>query len=170
MGQINRIPIGYLDMLGSQTGGKNPFDAADVVNPVIAMQPFYHAQGMSIESAPAFVVNALLDFAQLEVPQNEVWFVYNVSCQAAFTTAAGAVELVYSLFSTPAGVPNNSMVIGDTGLLNATLAVAVIGNAIQFPTPLPLVAGSRLRATVGDFTGTAVTTITFAALVAKFSA
>jgi hypothetical protein len=167
MGQINRIPLGYLGMLGTKTGGKNPFVSAEQVNPVVEMTPFYHAQGLSIETGSLTFVN-VLEFVDLTVPSDEAWFVYAVSVQSGFTLVGDRLGVIFSLFSTPAGPPNNSMVIGQSGLLELVGAIGTVGEAVQFPNPLPIVGGSKLRCTVTD--SNVGKTLLFSALVAKFKA
>lgn len=78
MGQINRIPQGYLDLVGTETGGKNPSLAPESVSPILRMNELYSAQTLS---AVNWATNstAVGDSNSITVPSDEIWVCYSAS-------------------------------------------------------------------------------------------
>ena len=104
---INTLPRGLLDFLGIQSMGANPRNLAQLVQPIIDMMPFYLAQeeeyfrlvrattipvGSAIgtlwqwsSTAPVDIINGA---AGLIVPNNEIWYVSEMTACVALSNAA----------------------------------------------------------------------------------
>ena len=168
MGQINKIPLGYLNMLGSQTGGKNPFFAAEQVNPTVEMSPFYHAQAMSV-STDVLVGVAVGDQVIRTVPDNEAWMLYGWGFSYIALSAGNKQYFRLDLSRLPRS---------STTTLNHFLAILrhenvlavgdLTGSSIYFDNPIPLTAGSQLVTTLASRNGNITHTISY--LYAKFTA
>jgi len=72
MNQTNRIPGGFLDLLGAETGGKTPPYYDNKVSPQVGMDELYRAQTLS-----QYVANvthgASFQEVRFLVPNNEYW-------------------------------------------------------------------------------------------------
>lgn len=151
MGQINRIPLGYLDMLQSQTGGKNPFDASESVVPVVEMSPFYQMQhfGGSVHvgnSAPVNTVN------QLIVPQGVVWFLHGSSY---FWTAIAPLDSA-SFRMVLRNLPQSGSALIPIHMFQTQVAIAIgdrASDSILFPNLIPLQGGTQINWHVESNTG-----------------
>lgn len=169
MGQINKIPLGYLDMLRSQTGGKNPFFASETVNPVVDMTPFYHALEMD-GSSVTLAYTGVGDSVDITVPSDEAWFVYTWGFSAQASANTDRVHWLVNVLRLPGG----SAVIGP--LIASTIQsssapdnqTGFMVGSVQFPVPIPLTAGAIIRSTVAGQTGSSTATISV--LAAKFKA
>jgi hypothetical protein len=166
VGQINKIPLGYLNMLGSQTGGKNPFVANDQVSPNVEMAPFYHAHGMRAAS-DVLAATAVGDSVIRTVPDNEAWFLYSYGWLSTITSLADRLKLILQVSRLPQG--------GTAACIYTTVENQTpqsqptsMGEAFMFPVPIPLLPGSRLTTTVTHIVNNQTMTISY--LVAKFTA
>ena len=90
MGEVNRIPRGFLDLIGAQTQGKNPPVFSDGLSPIIDMTPLYLAQTLGAHKLNfAHTVNAAQ--ASVTVPSDEVWLLLSLGTQA-FASTVGEFE------------------------------------------------------------------------------
>jgi len=109
MSGINRIPVGYLDLVGTQTGGKTPSQANEIVAPVVEMLGFY---GQQAAAALAITMNHAAVPSQFttEVPSDECWHL--LSCAVRENQPAGTERSIWCV-----GVNNlpRSSVSSDTG-------------------------------------------------------
>lgn len=151
MGQINKIPLGFLNMLGSQTGGKNPFNVNEVVAPTVEMIPFYHAQAMQIMSTN-FTPAGNLDSQTIVVPNDESWFVYVINNSELTTLGNDSIRWQIGITAPKSG-NTNIPIHTDPVSLGGGAAVTQIASAVRFNPPLPLVAGTIIRQTVVDLVG-----------------
>jgi len=137
---INRIPLGFLGMLGSQTQGKNPFEASEVVAPTIEMTPFYHAQ--AIRTAFVQLNNAAVNnAAQITVPANKAWMLYsaNVRAVAAANNDFIDVHLETNKLN-GGGIAYLKKFVKTTGLTAADRMIATT----DFTNLFPVLAGTEL--------------------------
>jgi len=142
MGQINKIPLGYLNMLGAQTGGKNPFNASEILAPTQEMTPFYHAQNMRTIQASGVAVQG--GSRTVTVPADEVWFIYHI--QNFWTTAIAADEIRFqNAISFPNSPSTGHTIHATDDPLSATAAAAsMVGDGVLFPQPLPVTQGTTI--------------------------
>ena len=166
MGAINKIPLGLLNMLGSQTGGKNPFDLAEIVRPTVDLTSFYHAQALKT-SAVSLVYTAVGDNVQMEVPAGEAWFVYTIGVSVTSVTGADRAAFGVYLRDLPkSGVA--ATLIFNTRELNDVVAGDILSDSVRFPVPLPLTAGMELSLLTHSLTNSR--TVFMTALYATFQA
>lgn len=166
MSQINRIPLGYLNMLQAQTGGKTPFETFDQVMPAIGMDEFYLAQGLSIES-DNFTAIANNQLFSIAVPAGEVWLVRHISVQQTAILAADQAQWQVGLRQLPKSAIS-AIVLETSPILNATTALELLQFGVPIQQPFFLQAGSEIFVVVQNVVNFRNTFIL--ALVAKFSA
>jgi len=80
MGQVNRIPSGFLDLLGVESLGRNPPLFSDAISPIADLTEFYAGQTLSIHTED-FVTSAAQQQVVVRVPSEETWFLRGVSVQ-----------------------------------------------------------------------------------------
>ena len=168
MGQINKIPLGYLNMLGSQTGGKNPFFAAEQVNPTVEMAPFYHGSAMAV-STDVLVSTAPGDEVTRFVPANEAWFLYSIGASGSVLGSSAVRDLQVNLQHLPRS--SSPTLPGQIATLTSSTASAagdVIAASQLFPVPIPLIAGTSIQTIINRRSG--ATTMTISYVYAKFTA
>lgn len=86
MGSVNRIPRGFLDLIGAQTQGKNPPIFSDGLSPIIDMTPLYLAETLGAHKLNfAHTTNG--EQASVVIPTGEVWLLLSIGTQALATTA-----------------------------------------------------------------------------------
>lgn len=76
--QTNRIPGGFLDLIGAETGGKNPPIYDDSVQPTVDLFELYAAQTLSAFNTTIAHENSG-EVVTTTVPDGEVWIVRAVS-------------------------------------------------------------------------------------------
>ena len=169
MSRINRIPLGYLDLVGTETGGKTPSDASEEVSPVVEMEEFYSAITLSSEQF-SFNNNVVGDFGQSDVPDGEIWKVYSIGVNELRATALDMSDIaVFFGRLTRSDSAGNFALMFDTGKLINDFATGRASASILLPRPVHLASGSRVLAQVQDRTGTAPLRVTdISLLVAKF--
>jgi hypothetical protein len=141
MSGINRNPLGLLDFLQTQSGGRNPDFLQESVRPTIDIEQFYWSDRMFGAREPISMASGQLEF--IEVPEGEVWkiltmgFTVNVVATARFK----ATFLIERL--EPLGL--NGLVVGSVEAVNDTAGTTGdIGAAIQLPVPFIVRSGQRL--------------------------
>lgn len=149
MAQINRIPRGYLDFIGAQTGGKNPPDASDSVAPVIDMTPFYQAQTMAMVNdtlSHTVVGSSLL----VRVPENQTWLLWSASVRSTYP-ANSFDQFEFIIQELPRGdvidIASFPSVFNTRLMGNLAVAGQRDIDSTSFPVPYPMAAGTLIRAT-----------------------
>lgn len=91
MGQVNRIPNGFLDLLGVQSLGRNPPLFSDAISPTVDLTEFYSGQTLSSHTED-LSHTAEDDQAVVFVPEGETWLLRSVSFQSAILGATAQYE------------------------------------------------------------------------------
>ena len=86
MGSVNRIPRGFLDLVGAQTQGKNPPLFSDGLSPTVDMTPLYLAQTLGTHKE-IFSHTIAGEQRATVVPSDEVWWLLSLSTSAFASTA-----------------------------------------------------------------------------------
>ena len=92
MGQVNRIPNGFLDLLGVESLGRNPPAFADAIQPMVNLTEFYAAQTLSSHEED-FNHTAAGDQVIVRVPSEETWFLRSVSVRADGLASTSEIEV-----------------------------------------------------------------------------
>ena len=90
MGDVNRIPRGFLDLVGAQTQGKNPPVFSDGLSPIVDMTPLYLAQTLGTHKEIFAHTVAGQQIATV-VPSDEIWLLLSLGT-SAFASTAGEFE------------------------------------------------------------------------------
>lgn len=152
MGQINRIPNGFLDLLGTETGGKNPSQAPEVVAPVLTMNELYSSQTLESKN---FGINSLAAGNNnfIIVPDSETWILYAVACNTIAPLVGDADQVGVYLDRLPrSAAPGNIAQIAQLNLLSIGVA-STPADAATFPTPLVIGHGVRVVANIQQRAG-----------------
>lgn len=150
MGQVNRIPNGFLDLLGVLSLGKNPPAFADQIAPVVDLVDFYSAQTLSGHN---HVLNhaAVGDNVEVFVPEGETWFLKGVSIQALFTATTFQEQWRFGFQNPPRSSTGGGTFepnIWVSRLLTVSLTNREVGDAFYLDNPLPLISGTVLKAKI----------------------
>ena len=107
-GGINRIPDGLQSLLGVKALGRNPQAIEDLVRPVIDLTGFYLAnKTLEVASAQEIAAAAAdTEFATVEVPSGEVWFLVSVACRWGPTGAGPLGTDVVPVLRLPSSPPS----------------------------------------------------------------
>ena len=147
MAGINRLPLGYLDLVGTETGGKNPSQADENVSPVILMNELYGSQTLKPESFATNSTN-VGDNNFTTVPADETWILYSISFDVISPLAGDQDTVGLFIDRLP-----RSAIPGATALLFVGDLLAVSNNdtpaaSLMLPTPIVLHHGVRCIAQV----------------------
>ena len=157
-------------MLGTETGGKNPSQASEVVAPVVDMTRLYDGQALSIEAAggtPAAIGETRI----ISVPQNEAWIIYGVGFNQTVVVVTDGILVSFAI--------DGAFLSGDSGFHFVARSPDMIATGLsvgnssltfshQFPVPFQLAGGGELVMKVEDASNFRFNTVTW--LVAKFDA
>lgn len=149
-GIVNRVPVGLLDLLDMKSRGQTPRELSSQVQAGIDIAPLYYSD---LEEAVAAVdagVAAIGLTTSLAVPQDEIWFVRQMSVST--TTGAGEAISFAPWFFTTLNRPGGGFYSGALGV-PMVLAASSTGAAFS-NNPFWAQAGDRLGFIVNSITGT----------------
>lgn len=96
--KIQKVPRGFLSALGIKSLGKNPDVLPDELRATFRTDEFYNTDFLQIATDVELAVapTAGLVTAEVQVPDDEVWVVYNMGCRASLdgATAPGTIDIV----------------------------------------------------------------------------
>ena len=161
MGQVNRIPNGFLDLLGVESLGRNPPQFLDVITPIVDLTEFYAGQTLSSHEVD-FSHSSPGDQTIVRVPEGETWLLRNCSVVATNLALTSDIEVwQFSLQDTArnstGGATEDSIIAVSPRLV---LFAAGGGRTAAFgfylPSPgLALTSGTILKARIIDRSGAA---------------
>lgn len=149
MSSINRNPLGWLGFLGIKNFGRNPVTASEFLAPTWDLSSLY-LEAASRYSETAFFINAAGVFPVVTVPQNEVWYVLNMSVRSDVVTGATPLLQVACVISPQAGSSNVNVSQHSERITSLT------GRAMA-ATSYPIIAqpGERLGAYCAEYSSAA---------------
>lgn len=152
MGQVNRIPSGFLDLLGVQSLGKNPPSFNDALIPIVDLTELYLAQTLSVHTED-FFHSAVTNQITVRVPEGETWILRSVGLEPTIHTATSMREQwAFSFIDpprapSPAGVTEEGMIF-TTPLLSVATANWEVSASHTLGAPIALLGGVVLKARV----------------------
>lgn len=163
MTDINRIPRGWLNLLGVQTSGKNPNVALETVQPVTEMSQLLYGDRMSSEQTTFTPTTTPQVFTHI-VPSDEIWILFGASMSmngAAPNPSVATWDLNLRRFPNAGGAGGqglwSTIILDNTGLA----AGATAYQSTTFPVPLVLQGGVEFlinhRISVGALHGISMT-------------
>lgn len=151
MGQVNRIPRGFLDLVGAQTQGKNPPLFSDGLSPIVDITPFYLAETVGIDrlNLAHTVVGNVGTFI---IPQDETWSIIAVGSTAVVALATEFEQIQWQTLSTPRQVPVGTVpaVFFTTPLLSVTTINQTLAHGFVLPRQLVLNGGVQIQARIAQ--------------------
>jgi len=170
VGQVNRIPNGFLDLLGVQSLGRNPPLFSDAISPVVDIFELYAAQTLSVHSVD-WLHTVTGDSTVLFVPEGETWMLRGLSIETAIMvggTQQNVSFLAQDFARGKTGAATPEMCIWNTGPLNP-IANARESRGFMLPSPLALTSGTVLIAKVYDRDGLGARTDNVTWLINRFN-
>lgn len=152
MGSLFRTPEGFLDLTGQRVGGRYPTAVSDAVAPTIDLLPLIGSRLIASEVAPS-LTSAVGDSVTIEVPDNEVWLLFQVSWSATPTATNRNMSARIYLTNMPgANDPANQLPLSlELGYAPTGLsAVHTYGRSSHFPNTIALPAGVVITAEITD--------------------
>lgn len=149
MSQISALPLGYLALIGAETGGRFPPASSDALSPIIDTTPLYMQHRMGIASQ-TFNHNAVGLAESIEIPAGETWLIYSLNVSVTFSGANQLERWSVRAQRLPQGDALGP-ISGGFGTLWVTrrMEFTVLGDrasdAILLPQPFAMTGGSRLR-------------------------
>lgn len=164
MAVINRIPPGLLGFLGLKSGGQNPRDIGNVIAPVFDLLRWYLiGEAVEVSSAPvAFQLVAnegstthqitattppniagLVTAGQLEVPNNELWYVDRWSVNWVLNAQAGA-SINVAMITTPPGQSSSARMPATLGGWSTSDAAIARAGHVAMTAPIWLKPGTTM--------------------------
>ena len=161
MGQVNRYPPGFLDLIGAQQQGKTPPDSSEVLVPTVEMLEFYAAYALSgirldaTAGAPATFV--------LSVPDDEAWLLRGVGVRVTLPLATDFEQWSMQLgllprFSSAGLATESSARIWTSRLLQNQAAAQDATDGELFDSPVLLVPGTNVTLSLEQRDATAART------------
>lgn len=152
MGQINRIPRGYLDLVGTETGGKNPGDASEVVNPTIEMRELYASQTLKSIN---FAINSLVvgSSSTISVPPEDSWILYSAGMHVNAPLLADQDNVALFAGQLPRGGPAAGFALLWRAEMLSIGVAQTPTDTILFPVPLIFQGGTKFITTVHQRAG-----------------
>ena len=142
MGGINRAPIGLLDLLLTQAGGRNPDQLIESVRPTLDIEKFYYPDRMNAFNETFSLSQGQLDF--VAVPDDQSWLLLGVGSEVDLVTNTEDAQLSYFIERIP-GQGLNGILIGSSPYWEiATTNTWEAAHFMWLPTPLLLTAQQRV--------------------------
>lgn len=148
--QTNRIPFGFLDIVGAETGGKNPPFYSDELSPSVDVTELYlqHTLAGIRTTGSQAIVGDQINFL---VPEAETWILRACSFR---TAAVAAMTEVWEFSFTR--LPRSDITVGAFPIFwtstRSRTAPPLLGEFLEdsffFPAPVALPSGTNLNATV----------------------
>ena len=146
--QTNRIPHGFLDLVGAEVGGKTPPVYADLVGPYVDMTELYLAETLAAEGV-TFNHGAALATTFVTVPDDEAWLLRALGVNGTLSNTGQLERWRFDLIRLPREDSSN---LGATIWVTDELTVPVnnqgISQALWVPAPVLLLPGVRINATI----------------------
>lgn len=164
MGQINRIPNGFLDLLGTETGGRNPSSSPELVSPTLRMNELYSSQTLSVVNWATNSTN-VGDSNSITIGNDETWILYSASMNTNSPLAGDRDVISMSLDRLPrdaAGAAPPQIFVADLLSLSVDSDPT---DALVFPVPFVLGHGVIVRIDVVDRLGGAANRVVNATLL-----
>lgn len=152
MSQINRVPQGLQDLLGSQNFGDNPSELGSVVAPTLDLERLLFAERRWFSYKLAANVAVDGSFNVHTVPAGELWLVENCAVGVTLAGVGGSWQGVFGVSATQLTNVDTagalSVPVAGLGQLNANAgAIIGTGQAVfshSFPKPLPFYPGEQI--------------------------
>jgi hypothetical protein len=143
MAGINRNPIGLLDFLQTQSGGRNPDFLQESVRPTIDVEPFYTPDRLRAAVESFSMTTGQIEF--IAVPEGEVWKILTFGFVTTTTVSSGAdIAVQYGIERIPGQGFNGR------GFASFYLKDSPAQNVVdyqQLPVPLIVTSGQRITIT-----------------------
>jgi len=148
VGQVNRIPSGFLDLLGVESLGRNPPAFSDAVAPVVVMNELYLAQTLSTHTID-LTHNVTGDQALVTVPAEETWILRSVGIHSQTWAALARQEQWHFSFQNPprpaTGAATSEGDIFTTPVLETVVIPHELTAAHTLGAPIAFLSGSVLK-------------------------
>lgn len=165
--QTNRIPFGFLDLVGAETGGKTPPFYSDELKPSVDMTELY-LQHTHAGIRTSVSQSNVADFSSLLVPTDESWMLR----AASFRTAVAVTNQIEVWQFSFTRLPRDDLTTGPFPVyfitrnrVGATVVGEFIQDAVLLPKPIVLGPGTNLAATLMERDAGAARTTLFQYLV-----
>ena len=164
MGQVNRIPRGFLDLIGAQTQGKNPPIFSDGLSPIIDMTPLYLAQTLGTHKENLAHTIAGEQIA-VTVPNDEVWLLLSLGTSSLASTLGELEQWSFFLIDVirESGAATNLPQIHVTPVTGISVINQLMNTAVTLPSTIVIQGGMQLVAKLlqRDVTGVRNTAIEY---------
>lgn len=166
MGQVNRIPKGFLDLIGAQQQGKNPPIFSDAVAPIIDLTSLYLGQTLGVHQT-SFSTTVPGNGNLVSVPQDETWLLLSGGIWESAGAGGEWSAWEWTIQSTPR--PD------ATGVRQATIAVSprvtnnnageILAHGFNLGQPLLLQPGVQIFTRIMERDGTPARTANLTFLI-----
>jgi hypothetical protein len=155
--QTNRIPNGFLDLIGAETGGKTPPFYADNLAPSVDMTELY--LGQTLATATQLIDHtAVQDSETVSVPVDEAWLLRGASASelqaATGLISAWSLSLLHCPRRTDATeISDPQYQIWKFALTldpNAAGATNIASEGMLFPEPILVLPGTQILWTLRE--------------------
>lgn len=131
-GEISKLPLGLLGLLGIKNGGAYPRELAGFYQPMLELLPWIAAANFEeanfAQNAVAAAGNAGAFSTAVQVPQTELWYVQFASLRV-FTAAGEAFSGYLAVRRFPVSSPNIVMPLSEIVTVGASINGApAVGN------------------------------------------
>lgn len=151
MGNINRNPIGLLDFLLTQAGGRNPDFLLEQVRPVIDIEHYYQSDRLRATIDTGSLNTGQVD--AISVPTDEVWLLLNWALQLEVPTGAGNFANYSAEIEGIQPLGLNAVNIAGFSHTNPNPINTIWVDQVPLPRPIVLRGGQTLAIRIQDGVG-----------------
>lgn len=116
MSVLNRVPRGFLDLMGSISQGRNPPQYVDAVSPIVDVRALYLGSVLGVCAIDAAHTARGQSFPMVQ-GDNELWLLRGLSCRVLAYTAANNYEKWEVGLQRPVLEAENNAVAGAAPLI-----------------------------------------------------
>lgn len=142
--QTNRIPSGFLDLVGAETGGKTPAQYGDVLSASVDLTELFAGQTLCANGQGISHTSAGNSF-QFEIPNEEAWLLRGIGYSCPFSSLTHYEQWQIGVWQLPRQEYGN-----DVGWLHSTSKLEVVAGGqtanftYWFESPVLLLPGCEL--------------------------
>ena len=155
MGSVNRIPRGFLDLVGAQTQGKNPPVFSDGLSPIVDMTPLYLAETLGTHK---IIISHTVSAQQeaVTVPTGEVWLLLSLGTSALAATVGEFEQWAFLLNNVirESGVATNVPQIHVTEIAINSVINQLLATGFTLPSMIVIQGGMQIIAKLTQRDGT----------------
>lgn len=149
MGRVNRVPRGFLDLLGTQAQGQTPPEFSEILAPTVDLQDFYVSDALAgVRKDVSFGAEGVTQFI---VPTDEIWLLRGGSVTTVLDSSTRYEQWALQVSSLPRSSELNAVTGDQSSYLWVSPLLQVQANnerviaACTLPAPFVMLPGTAVN-------------------------